>query len=876
MKFKREYIYFLILIICGVSVILLGNVRESVRGRRITVVVSDTGGKSLSSVRVFAELARSGKTVLLSNVGNHSEQWSSGKVFIKRIIIGAVRADLPRISSLDIAMGGKNFHFSDVRQWKESEQKDEHYGDYVMLQVPREVRLETSRIPFRKDFFVSLMNWGGDTEILLKSLVASFNSIVILILFLVILRIILFIYKHNNVPELGEEGVFYKGRFILFFLTIVSTITVLVLINALIVYFYRPDVGPILKGVSTTLFDFYLRDLRPKPVERLQFVLSVLLSPIILALCYGIFKKRLTEKIGAGHIYAMVSMITGILLFAITYTGLVMSRFLYVRNSYYFDHNGRYVFNLIIFPISFLFFLFHDKWVNNPLKSVHELIKIILQAIFFMTIILVLAMSIFNVGSIFSEYHLNPVIFPVAQVVSGKILLVNLASQYGLFPLFLTPLFKVTGLSILKFSFVMGVLLVASYLLLFMFMRLAINNRVLLYSGFLGMIYYSYLAHPGFRDFYIQYWPIRLLFPCLFLFFTAVYLRGRSKYLYYASFILYALGILWNFDSGIIVFLSWVMALTYDALSNDNRVIEKYLKIAKHIVNAFVSLVVVFLCFFFWTYILSGSWPHFSMLLQYQKAFLSGFGLIPMASPPHPWTFIILIYLSGLLFVISRNINHREVVYDDKLIFILSILGIGLFSYYEGRSHNFTLFLPSYPAFILIAVFADKLYQHIKVNGSALNGEILVFAFLFYIIISAPFNIIYNINTYYEYAKDGIASLKLDNNSRYAKNIDFIKKNTSKGEGVLILSPNKEGIYYGETGTHSIIDISSFTDPVFRQDVNLIVDFLEHNKKEKVFAERPLNYYDLYDPRIRKVLERDYAVVDGGINGLDYYKKINE
>lgn len=884
---KKEYTGLLLLVIFGVGVIWLGGMVSVIGSRQIVkpvhVTVSDAGGNELPSVRIFVKLARAGNAVLTRKDKEYGEKWSIDEVFIEKIMIGATNNDLQRLSKIEITIGEKNFSFSGTRElakWNHFDKsivkpyiKDTNYDDYVIAEVPSEIRLETSHIPFKKSFFSSLINWGGDTEVFIKPLANSYGSIILYILFLFILRIILLAHERRNTTTTidGNDTSDRKKQFVVFFLTIITTIISLALINALIRYFYKPDIAQILRDASTLYLNYQLPAFLPKHVERLQFILSVFLSPIILAGFYYVFRKWSTRtKVAViDFLYSKLSIVTICLLFASTYAGLAMSNFLYIQTSCYLDDFGRYFFNLIIFPALLFIFLLR----SDLLKSFQKPIKIILQVIFCFTIVLILSMSILDLGSTFSAFHLNPIFYPISQVILGKILLVNVTSLYGLFPLFLAPIFKIVGFSLFKFSLVMGIILCASYIFLFLFMRKSINNYILLYSGFLGMVFYSYLAHsPTSPGYYFQYWPIRLLFPAIFLFMTALYLKEGSRRLYYTTFFLCALGVLWNFDSGIIVFLSWVIVLAYHEFSKASGAVRKFLNMAMHILNAIVFFVTVIFGFYLYTYVSGGSWPDISLFLQYQKMFLSGYFMIPMLPPPHAWNLIILTYLIGLLLSVAALIN-KQVDYRDKLIFALSILGIGLFSYYEGRSHDLTLFGPSYPAFILVAIFADKLYTSIKNRGSALLGEISIFAFLFYIVISTPFSIIYNTKTYIGYIRNGATSSQNGSDSVYSRNISFIKKYTDKGEGVFILSPHNEGIYYGETGTFSSVDIPSSTDLFFKRETDTIVTFLEINKGSKVFVERPFNFYDLYDTRIKNVLEKRYVIVSSSADGLSFLMK---
>ena len=58
--------------------------------------------------------------------------------------------------------------------------------------------------------------------------------------------------------------------------------------------------------------------------------------------------------------------------------------------------------------------------------------------------------------------HADAVFYPISQVMAGKTLLVDLLSQYGLYPELLAPVCKVIGFSIFNFIALFAVLQVFS------------------------------------------------------------------------------------------------------------------------------------------------------------------------------------------------------------------------------------------------------------------------------------------------------------------------------------------------------------------------------------------------------------------------------
>jgi hypothetical protein len=262
-------------------------------------------------------------------------------------------------------------------------------------------------------------------------------------------------------------------------------------------------------------------------------------------------------------------------------------------------------------------------------------------------------------------------------------------------------------------------------------------------------------------------------------------------------------------------------------------------------------------------------WPDLALLLRYQKLFVAGYLNIPMVPPPHTWAIILLVYLIGLLSV-AKALAKNEVNYTSKIIFFSCILGLGLFAYYEGQSSDITLFRTSYPAIIVITIFADRLWSELKTHGQLIFGKFVILAFLLFILFSAPFSIIRNLRTYYNFASQAVKNIQLKD-SGYLRNVSFIKQNTQANEKVFILASPQQGVYYAQSKTWPAVTVASVADIVFKKDLDTQADFLQNNKNLKVFAVLPLENYDKFDPRLKKIIMEQYKQVLKSEDGMVYF-----
>jgi hypothetical protein len=370
-------------------------------------------------------------------------------------------------------------------------------------------------------------------------------------------------------------------------------------------------------------------------------------------------------------------------------------------------------------------------------------------------------------------------------------------------------------------------------------------------------------------EYYFQYWPIRFIFPALGFYLITWYLKNKSQLAYFFGILLSAIGVLWNLDVGLILFIALMATLILDAWCGKQNIKDFFKKTFWHIVYGALGLILVVGFFAEVTHLQSGMWPDVALLLRYQKLFVSGYLNIPMVPPPHTWTVVLLVYLIGLISV-AKDLVKKEVTYQSKIIFFSSILGLGLFAYYEGQSSDITLFRTSYPALIIVIMFVDKLWTELKAKGQLIFGKFLILSFLLFVLFSVPFSLIANLGSYYVFAKDAVKNIKLKDSS-YLRNVKFIKQNTQPNERVFILASPQQGVYYTESKTLPVVTVASVADIVFPKDLDVQYNFLQTNKATKVFALMPLENYDKFDPRLKKIIMEQYKQVLKSEDGMVYF-----
>jgi hypothetical protein len=379
---------------------------------------------------------------------------------------------------------------------------------------------------------------------------------------------------------------------------------------------------------------------------------------------------------------------------------------------------------------------------------------------------------------------------------------------------------------------------------------------VISFLGFTSVVYFSLLMlRLNSFDVYFQYVPLRVIFPTILIFLSAIYLKKENKIIYYCLFIISSIAVLWNLDTGAIVFVSWLLLLIYSEIFQQNKKVM-IKKCISHLVTAISIFLAVVISYSIYIYIRSSSFPNFFLFTQYQQIYyISGFAMLPM-NLFHPWNIIIIVYIIGLLYAIINKGNS----YIAKIIFLLSVLGFGIFSYYQGRSHDDVLVSVAYPAVLLLTIFTDISLTNFKNYGSRLFHYLAFFLILLFILSISICSIGYHFTYYYQESERGFYEFNDTKPTILSENIRFIKNSASKGEKILILSGYLNGIYYSESDTESVLNIPGSSEIFLVEDDNKISEFLSNNTDTKVYVASTFRSTNRNPARISKILNQSYRV----------------
>lgn len=651
------------------------------------------------------------------------------------------------------------------------------------------------------------------------------------------------------------------------------------ILASLIIHFIQPHID--IETIKT-IFTVPVENFRPEPQERTLFLIASLSIPFICAGAYILLSNIISkgQQPIIREAYRSFSFWSVVAVFLLALSGIRNAEFSYLGASSLVQAPMlTLVFNSIIFVLVVLI----KSWVASS-----SFFRKNIPGLIYFSIGLTL-IGLLGWETIFNEYepYVSGISFTsyfdsIVQVYLGKTLLVDFSPQYGVYALLLIPIFKIIGLSVFKFTAIMEIIKTIAYLSMLLVIWQVTKNKLIGLMGFATIVFYTRMRVPldVTKDPYFQYYPHRMIFPALFILFLWLYITNKhsawKKSIYYGLItLLCPISILWNPDTGLVVMATWLIYLVYQELLLLNQVKLKLIisNCVKHFTFNLGGAICILSAFYFYTYLSSGMWPDIASSADYIKLFnFYGFYMLPMPAI-HPWNMVILFYCIGLFISISYLIDvsgsmgfaqqSGQDQFIPQLIFALSILGVGLFYYYVGRSHDWNLIGPSWPMFILATIFTDYLFTQLSpLIYSSTYGfktklfvvfrkdfKALAFVGLFYFMSASFLSIFLAMPVYLGVISKRWAGVEKHGLPLILNNeADFIHLTSSATDNVFILSDFAPELYLY---THHArpVNVPGFGELGLRKDMDKIIAFLSHPPKDaKIY----------WDPDFRTISPADF------------------
>ncbi|MFA5960747.1 MAG: hypothetical protein WC785_09540 [Tatlockia sp.] len=614
------------------------------------------------------------------------------------------------------------------------------------------------------------------------------------------------------------------------FLTVLTRALLGIFILSILVRFFPEASAP----DATVLVEYFRKMIYPKSTERFLFVTTCMALPLYTL--FLIYIQENTEPPVFGKLQALeLPLIAALVLFL----PLISSDYLLLlagKDKLFYHPNVLLISSLFASALGCLLYV---KW--KPLLVKAEWTRALTWTVWIGCLfLLVLAWRIAGVNAVNTDgtwsIHADVAVYATSQVVAGKTLLVDLPSQYGLFPEFIAPLFKRIGTTFLNFALFFATLQCISMIGLFYVLSKLIKNSALLLLVGLSLLVITFttmLYLSGLIDRYFQYWPIRFFWPALsvlvFYHFARKQTLASSAVLSLAS----AVGTLWVMDTGLFIVIAFAVFLAakwtvYQLFNRASHTrVEPYFYL-KALGLHFAIVAATFILFFTALYLKAHQPLHLSWLFTYQQVFYGlGFMMIPMPHQLHPWMSVLGIYLFGVVLSLLNWAQREEELFTDCL-FYLSVLGIGMFFYYEGRSHVYNLVTVSWPAFMLIALVSDRVLYRMR-KGILPLTEIWLPLTGITVLLVCSVNFVTNMPRMVMDAQKTIATFHQVTSPYIADEIAFIKKYAKASKNCFILA-QRQGIYYAESGMYSPVKGPGLVETVLQSDLDALNNQMKTGK----------------------------------------------
>jgi len=604
------------------------------------------------------------------------------------------------------------------------------------------------------------------------------------------------------------------------------------------------DLDFINKHYKASIENFY-----PEKSELMQYVVLTVMFPIMFCLMYlWIARSKIkffSKTSNFVHIYGafLAVGLSGIVIY-------VSSNTILVKDYAYYNLKLCIITGLCLLVTAYGYERLYKKWY----KTVAMVLLIV--------VVLFVSWLYINTNyfmNLYTVLHFDAYFYPVSEVYNGKTLIVDFSSLYGFYPYVISLiLWAMGGISIFKFSLIMAVLILIINSSVLVVMWQNVKNKIIVIISFMAFLYYSNAFYPNLNGYYLQYNPQRMLCPALILLICSLFANSKSNVarLKYTilGYVICTFSLFWNIDTGAIVILAWCVFLIYNELLVHNfKELRLYIKTLKILLFTAISSASAYILIVIITLARTGKFINVMDMVSGQTLFLgSGFFMLPM-DLIHPWVLLVSVYAISLVKAL-RNLSFMrrgKATYSKRfslLYFILSILGLGLFSYYQGRSHDQVFMLVIWPAFIILGLLIQEYFDialdYLRSKNKSIRVKSLVSVVkvtLLFLLISS-FAVSFVMRSF-----DGtiVKNYVVKSNSElpdWNKGIlNFIKENTPEGEDPYIMTRYFE-VYYSILGAKNNMGIRSSIDWFTIEDYNIVMHFLKTTDHD-IFMDR--DTYDL-------------------------------
>ncbi len=606
----------------------------------------------------------------------------------------------------------------------------------------------------------------------------------------------------------------------------------------------------------------------PERVEKLQFIICSVLFPLLYVITYKIYEKYGNKA----NLFVYANYCSWSV-----FTFLACLTFISLNKN----HDALQLFMLFNKDISILILLLIIIFSPIPLV-LSEKVKERFPSIKIFPATVVVILAVWVIYLFFTKtydymgegllHHYDAYFYPVYKVYSGQVLGLDFHDNYGFYPYLIVPILKAFGpITIASFSLFMGILSAITFVSFSCFIYKICRNKFIAMAGSIACLYVSLLYRENeiIGAPVLQQFPHRILFPAVFLLIAYLQVEAsasdkRRYWLKGLAYVLSIVSIIWNTETGLILLIVNFLFQSYLQLLEKKadggfRFKKVFPDVLKNGCFALLSLLCSLGMIYLLTYLQSGNlisvFELFSRIFSY---YFIGFGMIKMPVIGI-WWLVVGIYtisLSKSLILFLEPFKKDETDHKNSLyLFLLAIMGIGLFLYYQGRSHWHSIIYVSWVAVLLITKWVDILVQSSEKNLSRNRANpklnylmiVLGFGILCYLSFFAGREILspaHHIRTHKEMQKTSYRSLESvtnypDPNGSLVNQMlflyDSIRTDEEEEEDIVIIATGANEVL-SRFEKKNVAPIPEITDLILVSDLDKILDYLDANTHKVIIS----------------------------------------
>ena len=646
-----------------------------------------------------------------------------------------------------------------------------------------------------------------------------------------------------------------------------------------------------IKAIYYVFFDSFW----PEAPERARFIMTTVLFPVFFVSFYWFVSKVKIQRsliLFAGYIFPVV-------LFFEIFVFFIEN----AANQYIFQNSLFYKAPLPAVICSI--FLFAILWIpQQKYQNMRKIIEFICLAACVLSVFYIFNLYLTGTPTLNEQtlYNFDVYYYPVFEVFYGKVLMVDFNNVYGFYPYILAPILKLTGsISIQKFNVITAVLVLITLLSLLAVVWINIKNKVIALIGYFAIEFFIIISPLSLGDFYYAYQPHRIVFPALILLVGSLFVHAKNhiqkNILICIGFITACLSLIWNLDTGVVVTIAWCLLLLYTvALDYSLKSWMLYKKalitIAFTILTAAASYGIIALIAFE----KSGMRISVTQCFFAQKFFYSnGFNMIPMLES-HPWVILVILYAIGLII----SLPNMKFLVSDKMIYIrsrsslyffISVIGVGVFSYYQGRSHDNVFLSVIWPGAVIAVMLLEDYYNSVMASKSKFKNEaerkinsksenkpenkpesklgkvvcwtnITKYVLLLFLLVSfmlaVPYTALYDSG--FSIMQHGSSS---DFSNKVKDVITLIKKTIGNDTTVNLLIAQQD-YYYTLLKMENRTDLTSCADWLRREDYDKALQWLNTTREDLIIDTYMFGLLSKYNQETERIISSRFDVQDIG------------